>query len=146
MSKAAFDAAVKLLQGRSKSRAKLEAGLRQRGHAEGEIAAALERVTELGYLNDTRHAEAKAKSAIAEGRSLADVQRRLQAEGIDEQTAAFAAQAAAKEAGYDELSSARALVAKRKLSGAKAARFLGSRGYSEDVIAKIVGNEGGEFP
>jgi regulatory protein len=140
VSSSAFDAAVRLLKGRAKSRARLEQALLARGHAEREVAEALGRVTALGYLNDARYAEARARSAIAQGRSLADVQRRLEADGISTQEAAAAARAAAAEAGHDELAAARALVKKRRLAGPKAARFLAGRGFSADVIERVAGN------
>lgn len=140
MSSTAFETAVRLLESRAKSRVKLELALEARGHDAAEIADAIARVTALGYLDDGRYAEAKARSAISEGRSLADVERRLEADGIAQDLAARAAKAAAEEAGHDDLSAARALVKKRKLSGAKAARFLAARGFDEDVIARVIGD------
>jgi regulatory protein len=139
-------AAVRMLKGRSKSRARLEQGLLQKGYSERDVAAALQRVTELGYLDDRRHADAKARAGFAEGRSLEDVQRRLEAEGVAPATAAAAAKLAAEQAGYDAKAVARRLLAKRKLTGAKAARLLASRGFDEDVIGQLVGNETTEDP
>ncbi|MBK7860143.1 MAG: regulatory protein RecX [Archangiaceae bacterium] len=139
MAATAFDTAVKLLEGRPKSRARLEAALVQRGFAARDIAQALARVTELGYLDDRRHAEARARAGVAEGRSVPDVERRLEAEGIDPALAAEVTEAVAREAGYDELSAARALVQRRKVSGAKAARLLASRGFSDDVVETVSG-------
>lgn len=138
MSSSAFETAVRLLKGRAKSRARLEQALSSRGHAAAEIEQALRRVTELGYLNDARYAESKARAGLAEGRALADVQRRLEADGIGPQLAREAARAAADEAGHDELSAAKALLKKRRLTGARAARLLAARGFSEDVIEKLV--------
>jgi SOS response regulatory protein OraA/RecX len=135
----AFDAAVRLLKGRSKSRARLEQALLQRGHPKAEVEQALARLVELKYLSDERHSEAKARSALASGRSLADVQRRLEAEGVEPAIAAQAARRAADEAGYDEVAAAKRLLGKRRLTGAKAARFLASRGFSEELIERLVG-------
>lgn len=140
MSSTAFETAVRLLKSRAKSRARLELALETRGHGAAEIADAITRVTSLGYLDDARYAEAKARAAIAEGRSVADVQRRLEADGIAPDLATRAAKAAADDAGHDDLSAAKGLVQKRKLSGVKAARFLAARGFDEDVIARVVGN------
>ena len=140
MSSSAFETAVRLLKSRAKSRARLKLALEARGHSAEEIAEAIRRVTSLGYLDDARYAEAKARSAISEGRSIADVERRLEADGISPELAAGAAKAAAFDAGHDDLSAAKALVKKRKLSGVKAARFLASRGFDEDVISRVVGN------
>jgi len=137
VSSSAFDTAVRLLEGRAKSRARLEQALLARGHSEAEIAAALERVTQLGYVNDDRYAEAKARTELAKGRALEDVQRRLEADGVGAGLAARAARAAADEAGYDALSTARALLRKKRLTGAKAARFLAGRGFPEDIIERL---------
>jgi regulatory protein len=134
----AFDAAVRLLKGRAKSRARLEQALVIRGFEAAAIAEALRRVTELGYLDDSRYADAKARTALAEGRSIADVERRLEADGIDPALAAQASRSAAAEGGHDDLDAARALLAKRKVQGARAARLLASRGFSEDVIEQLV--------
>jgi regulatory protein len=140
VSSTAFETAVRLLKSRAKSRARLELALEARGHSAEQISEAIARVTSLGYLDDGRYAEAKARSAISEGRSIADVERRLAADGIAPELATSAARAAAHEAGHDDLSAARALVKKRKLSGVKAARLLASRGFDEDVISRVVGD------
>lgn len=137
MSSSAFETAVRLLKARAKSRARLEQALVARAHTAAEISDALERVTQLGYLDDARYAEAKARTAFAEGRALADVLRRLEADGIAPELAACTAKAAAHEAGHDDASAALRLVKKKKLTGAKAARFLASRGFPEDVIERV---------
>jgi hypothetical protein len=62
---------------------------------------------------------------------------------MDEMTALAAIKAAIAEAGWTAVASARALVAKRRLQGAKGARFLASRGYEEDVVNRVIGT--GEF-
>lgn len=136
--------AVKLLAGRERTERGLERALVQRGYEAMEIAGALERVKALGYLDDAGVAKRKAKAGFDEGRSLADVERRLVADGIDEALAAQAARAEAKARGYDELAQAEALVAKRRLAGAKAARFLASRGFSEDVVERVIGAGAGD--
>ncbi|MBL8955987.1 MAG: regulatory protein RecX [Myxococcaceae bacterium] len=141
MSSSAFDAAVRLLKGRAKSRAKLERALSARGYPAAEIEAALERVTKLGYVNDERYSEAKARTGLANGRSLEDVQRRLEADGVPAATAQAAARAAADEVGYDALAAARALLYKRRLTGVKGARFLAARGFSEHVIERLCGGD-----
>ncbi len=140
MSSSAFDAAVRLLKGRAKSRAKLEQALAARGFTGPEIEAALVRVTQLGYVNDDRYAEAKARAELARGRSREDVLRRLEADGVAADVAETAARAAADEAGYDPLKAAQALLQKRKLAGVKAARFLAGRGFPEDVIERLCGD------
>jgi regulatory protein len=136
VSSSAFETAVRLLKARAKSRARLEEALVSRGYAAADVTDALERVTQLGYLDDARYADAKARAGHAEGRSRGDVLRRLEADGIP----AEVAEGAVKEHGFDDAAAAKQLLQKRKLSGAKAARFLAGRGFPEDVIEKLVGN------
>jgi regulatory protein len=134
----ALDRAVKLLAGRPKSRARLEQALLSKGHAPDEVAAALERVAQLGYLDDRRYAESKARAALAEGKAPRAAIQKLHAEGVDSAVAEAAVEAAAREAAYDPLSAAKALVRKRRLSGARAARLLAARGFPEDVVRAAV--------
>jgi regulatory protein len=129
---------VRLLKSRAKSRARLEQALEARGFSASDIAEALKRVSELGYLDDGRYSEAKAASELKTGRSLDNVRRRLEAEGVDEDVAAEAVSRAAVETGHDDLAAAKALVQKRKLTGARAARFLASRGFAFELIERVV--------
>ena len=136
-----FDVAVKMLAGRPKSRARLFASLEAKGYPAQQIDAALDRCTELGYLNDARYAEDKTRSGLAEGRSISDVVRRLEADGIAGAEKVVRALAE----GHDEVAAARALLQKKRLSGVRAARFLAGRGYSEDVIGAVVLRGGGDY-
>jgi regulatory protein len=131
--------AVELLAGQERSLAQVQQALQTRGYPEEEIAAALQRVRELGYLDDRRVAQARSRRFFAEGRSLADARRRLEAQGIDPALARACAEEAAAAAGHSEEAAARALLAQRKLSGLKAARLLASRGFEEGLIASLVG-------
>jgi regulatory protein len=132
----AFERAVKLLAGRPKTRARLEQALLAKGHGAEEVAQALARAAELGYLDDRRYAETRARAALAEGRAPRAVVHKLEAEGVD----AAVAEAAVGEAteGYDPKDAARALLKRRKLTGLKAARFLAGRGFAEDVVRSVV--------
>lgn len=134
----AFSKAVELLAGREKNRAKLEASLRTRGFDDAEIDAALKRLVELGYLDELRVASSRAAAELKSGRSRAGAEQRLVAQGFDEPDAQAAVARAADESGHDDLSAAKALLAKKKLTGAKAARFLASRGFDEDLIRQLV--------
>lgn len=134
----AFERAVKLLSGRPKSRARLEQALLSKGHTPDEVREALERVTQLGYLDDRRYAESKARLALAEGKAPQAALRKLESDGVASAIAEAAVAAAAEEAAYDPLSAAKALVRKRRLTGAKGARFLASRGFPEDVVRAAV--------
>lgn len=72
-----FDKAVELLGRRSHFRAQLAAKLAQRGYPDEEVAAALERLAELGYLDDRRTAGELVEARLARG---AEGRRRLAAE------------------------------------------------------------------
>ena len=126
----AFTRALKLLAGREKSRAQLEAALVLRGHTVKEISDALERCAELGYLDDRRAATDLARRLFAEGRSLVDVERRLEAKGLEPQVA--------RQLGHDDLAAARQLLKSKRVSGVKAARLLLSRGFEEELVATLV--------
>lgn len=134
----AFDAAVKLLKGRAKSRANLERDLLRRGFEAMEVDSALQKVGELGYLNDNVYAENKAREGFTLGRSRADILQRLEKDGVDASLAERAIGQVGKDLGYDEEQAARALIHKRKLTGLKAAQMLGRRGFSEATIERLV--------
>lgn len=121
---------MKLLGGRDKSRAQLEAALVQRSFTVAEIKDVLTRATGLGYLDDDRAAARLAEKLFAEGRSRADVARRLEAKGLDP--------AAADALPVDEAAAARALMKSKGVSGVKAARLLLSRGFEEELVSALV--------
>jgi regulatory protein len=137
----AYQRAVSLLGRRERTAAALRAALLSKGHPEEEVDAALERVRELGYLDDARVAQARARRELPEGRSRADVARRLVAHGVGADVAEQAAEDAAHELGHDDEAAARALIARRRLTGVKAARLLASRGFDEALIRRVTGLE-----
>ena len=140
----AFERAVTLLAARARTRASLEAALLARGHAEGDVSAALVRVAALGYLDDGRVAAAKAESLLGQGWAPAAVESKLEALGVSS-TQRQAALAQAKERlGYAELEAAQSLLRKRGLSGPKAARLLSARGFDEALAARLSGVDEGE--
>ncbi len=133
----AFDAAVKLLSGRDKSRAQLVAALVLKGHTAEEIRDAIERCAALHYLDDDRAAIDLATKLYGEHRSAADVARRLEAKGFDPTVA--------ERIPHDDLAAADQLLKSRGLGGVKAARLLGSRGFDDSVVTSLVDvPEGGE--
>jgi len=77
----AYAAALDLLKVRDRSEAELASRLRRKGFADAEVAAALERCHELGYLDDLRFAENRARTLARLGRAVgpkiaADLRRR----------------------------------------------------------------------
>ncbi len=134
----AFDVALEALGRREKTRAALSALLTARGFAEDEVQAALERLEALGYLNEGRALSSRARAMLAVGRSRAHVVARLVEEGADEARAAQAVEDVSSERGQSDEQVARALLVRRRLVGAKAARFLASRGFDEALIRALV--------
>jgi SOS response regulatory protein OraA/RecX len=45
---------------------------------------------------------------------------------------------------FDDVAAARQLLAKKRVDGVKAARFLASRGYSHELIERLVGTLGAD--
>jgi SOS response regulatory protein OraA/RecX len=133
----AFEVAVKLLGGREKSRRVLETALLAKEFPAEQVNEALSRCAQLGYLDDRRAALDLAQRLFAEGRSRLDVERRLEAKGLDPTVAAALP--------HDERAAAERLLKSKRVSGVKAARLLLSRGFAEELVARLVDvPEGGE--
>ncbi|MBX7096939.1 MAG: RecX family transcriptional regulator [Myxococcaceae bacterium] len=135
----AVEQAVALLAGRPKSRAALAAALSQRGYPEAEVDAALEQVSRWGYLDDARVALARAMKELPEGRARQQVAQRLEAVGIAPEVARRAVDHAAAELGLTEEAAARLALSKKRKTGLEAARYLASRGFDEDLAARLAG-------
>ena len=133
---------TRLLASTDKTRAQLADALVRRGYEAQEIEHALERATALGYLDDTRVARRRAQAFLRAGWSGEALLARLVHAGLDEQTARVAVQAEIAESGWTAPSAAQALVKARKLSGAKGARFLASRGFEEELVERVIGTGG----
>lgn len=130
--------AVKLLAGRDKSEATLRAALEKKAFAAADIDAAITRVTSLGYLDERRFAETKTQEALRTGKTPADIKQRLERDGLPASVIDSVVDREAKAAGFDARTAALALLAKRRLTGPKAARFLASRGFDEALIRSLV--------
>lgn len=133
---------TRLLASTDKTRAQLEAALSRRGYPQAEIDDALRRAATLGYLDDGRVAQRTARAELLAGWAGEALLARLTGKGLEEALAREAVKAAIAEAGWSALAAARALVSARKLAGAKAARFLASRGFEEDVVERVIGSGG----
>lgn len=165
--------ALKLLAARNRSRRRLaellaaaaedEGSQGDRSHPSGaQVLEVLERLDQLGYLNDDRAAEVRARALLLEGgwASEAAIQR-LAAEGFDEACARSAVSGVLAEApldpreapglpeaapGSDERLALR-LLARRGLAGRvldererrRAFGLLGRRGFSAAVVERLLG-------
>ncbi|MBL8918719.1 MAG: RecX family transcriptional regulator [Myxococcaceae bacterium] len=135
---AALEHAKKLLGARERTEAQLRAALVRKGFGADEIDQAVARLKALGFLDDRRAAEAHARTAFAAKQSRAAVTRKLGALGVAEAEARAAVTRIASEVGQDDELAARALLARRRLTGVKAARFLAGRGFDEALIRRLV--------
>ena len=148
--------AIRLLAGRERSRAELVKKLAAYGTTE-EISAVLDELTELGLLSDQRYAASYVRSQAARlGRSR--LAHSLRAKGIATDLAAETLTSQLNSSvDNDEFHRATALWARKfdkvpsdAKEWAKQARFLQYRGFSSEVIrrilrdAKAAANESGE--
>lgn len=133
-----YDRAVRLLAVRPHFRAELEAKLVQRGYPAEEIAAALDRLTAEGYLDDVRTARDFVSHRLeqkAEGRL------RLKAELVRRGASEEAVSAALAEVPEDDLEAAREAAAKwarsHRPDPAALARHLARKGFSQRAIFAV---------
>jgi len=143
---AALRAALRLLAARSRSRQELRIALQRRGFSASQQNATLARLDSLGYLDDRRFARQRAATLLSGGFGPRAVVGRLIAQGLSDEEARRGLRDGESQIGFDELESARTLLRKRQLEGAKdrkslarAVRLLGARGFSEKVIERLTG-------
>lgn len=145
----ATDACLRLLAVRARSRHELEAALERKGFAGPVREAALGQVAAWGYLDDARFAQDRAAVLLQRGRfGPQAVQQRLQAHGLSREEARRAVAQASGSVEFDAEATARGVLEKRGLAGrplapqerARAGRLLASRGFSEELILKLLGD------
>jgi regulatory protein len=149
----ALAVALRLLRGRDKSRAQLEQALTHRGCDEKTTQEVLHRLEKLGYLNDERVAQERARRLLQTGFGPRGVAFKLEGLGIDEKMTLRALKAAQEQTGIEEHEQARGLLERRWPQGlprhprekAKAARLLLSRGFSESIVESLLGDGVLEF-
>ncbi|MDE0178840.1 MAG: regulatory protein RecX [Gammaproteobacteria bacterium] len=140
------DAAVRLLARREHSRFELARKLGSRGHPKDLIEEIVGGLTREGLQSDDRFAEAFVRSALARGQGPLKIRAGLTERGVDYDIAWA----------YFDLDAdawgERAATALRKRFGpapvenradwARRARFLSGRGFTSDVVAKVLGSFG----
>lgn len=143
----AMDAALRLLSVRNRSRHELELALKRKNADEPTRESVLTRLAELGYLNDERFAQERARSLFRRGKFGArGVVQKLRTHGLGDTEAKEAAKAAAVELEVKPLDDARRLLERRGLFGreltlkekARAARLLRARGFDPDVARQLI--------
>jgi regulatory protein len=129
-----LELAGRALVHRDKSVAELDAELARRGVRAEDREAAVERLTELGYVDDARFARSRAAALAERGHGDAAIVFDLERRGIDSETVADALGELEPEA-----ERASRLVAASGDQPAKAARRLAAKGFSAEAIGSAVG-------
>jgi regulatory protein len=134
----ALEAGLRALRARDHTAASLGARLDRRGVGDAEARAAVERLRELGYVDDQRFAERRAGTLAERGAGNLLIAADLEGHGVG-----AALVASAIESLPPESERARAVVARRGPT-LQTARHLLARGFDEDVVAGVVAAAGGE--
>ena len=134
-----YDKAVQLLAARPHFRQELAAKLHQRGFADEEIAAALDRLTEQGYLDDRAAARGFVESRRARGEGRARLLAELLRRGAPEDVAE---EALAELTPDDDLPAAREAAERWERQGGRdpraLARHLDLKGFSRRAIVAVL--------
>ena len=144
---AAVEACLRLLRLRARSSQELQSALARRGFSALTQGEALERLRGWGYLDDARFARERATALLGRGRlGPRAVLQRLEAQGVAGEAARAALGAATEATAFEPLQAARRVLEKRNLltpadpkARARAARLLHGRGFSEDIVAALLG-------
>ena len=124
--------------------------LRRKGHDDEEIEPLIEELKEYHYLDDERYAIAFMEAGFEKGRGIERIRRELRQKGVDADTIAFAEDSVDIP---DEFETALQIGEKavegieitsldyeeREKLKARIARRLAGRGYSSDVIYRVIG-------
>ena len=139
MASSCFEKACDLLSRRSHFRAELERKLGERGHDEAVIDAALEKLGELGYLDDAACARALAAGPLSRrGYGPLRMRAELERRGAPAEEAA-AAVAATFVDGEEEAARrvAERWLSRRPTSRAALARHLDRKGFSTGTVLRL---------
>ncbi|MEO0964060.1 MAG: RecX family transcriptional regulator [Planctomycetota bacterium] len=135
------------LNRRGMSRRDLNRKLREKGHAAEARAAALDRLAELGVIDDAAYGAALAEETVRrKGAGPRLVEQKLRAKGLDGGEARRLADAATGDAAAQRAAATAAAEKKlRSMTGLDAATrrrrlygLLGRRGYTPDVISDVM--------
>ena len=130
--------AARLLARAPRTEAELEARLVAKGYQPGTAAATVARCRELGYVGDETFARDRARAA-ARGAGSLRIAADLEARGLPE--ALIAAAVEASREGDPEIDWAKRALERSRASGPAAWRLLASRGFPEDVIVGLLGDQ-----
>ena len=120
-----------------RTEAELEARLVALGYRRETAAATVARCRELGWVGDDAFARERARSLRARGAGSLRIEADLAARGLPDDVVAAAVEASLD--GEPEVAWARRALRGTR-DGARARRFLASRGFPEDVIVALLGD------
>jgi regulatory protein len=144
----ATDVCLRLLAIRARSRHELRLALKRKGYSASVQEQVLEKLQGFGYVDDARFARDRAASLLQKGRlGPQAVLQRLEAHGLNTEEAREALSAASGKVEFDPLAAARQVLERRGYLGrklgpkdqARAGRLLHGRGFSADVIQRLLG-------
>jgi len=134
-----YDKSVQLLAARPHFRQELAAKLQQRGFPGEEIATALDRLTEQGYLDDRAAARSFVESRSGRGEGRARLRAELSRRGAPDE---IAEEALAELTPEDDLPAARAAAERWERQGGRdpraLARHLDRKGFSRRAIVAVL--------
>lgn len=144
----AYDRAVSLLARRPHFRAELEKKLASRGHPEEEVAAALARLREQGYLDDEKLArEFAAQRALRSGEGARKVRAEMEKRGLDAEIIREALAEALPEDDFELAKEAAARWTRVHRPNPDAlGRHLQRKGFSTRAILRVLQELGGDAP
>ena len=128
----AVEAALRALHHRDRSAGEIDRKLELRGVPEDERRSALETLIRTGLVDDRRFAETRAANLAARGAGDAFIRHDLARAGVAGEVIDGAIGAL-----EGERERAEAIVARRG-GGAKTARYLAGKGFSDDVVHAVV--------
>ena len=134
----ALDSALRALRHRDRSSSELRRRLAEQGYDSDERDEAIETLVRTGLADDARYAEARAQALAGRGAGDLRIRHELTRAGIPDELVQQAVDGLEAEADR-----ARRVVSRRG-SGAKTARYLHGKGFSEDIVAGAVAGESGK--
>ncbi len=142
---AARDAALRLLEARARTRLELEQRLEQRGFEARAVAAALDRLAEVGLVDDQAFARDLAEIRAAEGVDAPRIALDLRDRGVDPEMAVAVADETAPAGGRADRCREIAEARLSKLKGLspeaqfrRLAAYLARRGYPGEIVENVV--------
>lgn len=147
----ARDRAIRYLNARMCSCAQMKDYLRRKGHEEEEIGPVIDELKEYNYLDDLKYARAFIQAGYEKGRGIGRIRRELAQKGVSPEIIAFAEEEIedvpdefemALEIGksiLEPLDTDGLEWKEREALKGRVARRLATRGFSTDVIYRVIG-------